>query len=70
MTVYKSKTGIITIFHVYLWSDRVGRGYLIYYNGRTLEPVISTDNGQELPENMYNLVPTEQRIVVVNERKQ
>ena len=68
--VHKSKTGVITIFEVFLWTGRVGRGYLVWCDGITHQPVLSSDDGKKLPEEFYGLVATEQRIVVVSETKQ
>lgn len=57
----------MTTFLVFKDNERVGIGYAIWYDGRMGEPTLIGDDGTELNPDWYQILPTEQRLVVLTE---
>lgn len=48
-------------------NSQVGSGYSIDYDGRLSSPALVGNDGNKLPEDWYNLLPTDSKLVIVNE---
>lgn len=57
----------LTLLHVYLEDKRVGIGHmLVHPKYGPMEPILSTEAGEELPPNLYNLYVVSQHIALLN----
>ena len=57
----------MTQFIVYKGPDRVGLAFVVFHENHLGTPVLIGDDGTELQPDWYQLVATEQHLVVVNE---
>lgn len=57
----------MTEFIVYKGSERVGLAFVVYHEHTMGQPVLIADAGGELEPDWYQMVATEQHLVVVNE---